>query len=797
MKISAFQIFRGKTKSFDAEINWQDFAKVEDPEMITLRVVPDRTVDNKQNFKMMRALHELYQAPLARVGFGHWFIKYTPKAHVWYDAVLTKDEIKFYFTVPRKWETYAKQKIIGCWPRASVDRADDGELTIPLDNTKVSELVYKRHNIFALHLDRAEDTQPLGAVMSACRDMGEGDIARLSICADPNHRLNWQDQAEQAHKQFSQGKTPQRRSLSKRKALLSTGTLLEGIFQQIGDLFLSILGHNDDNAPKVKQIDQDKREILIEGSLQRSTTSKRNEPTFSTRIRVASHSANDNRREITSRALSNSFVDVAGDNELESVEVGHKATVRILCEINRHRLKLGSLLEMDTNIMSASELGKLAQIPGPGLQDIYADQLDTIKQRQDGPPASVTGNGMLLGYVQLKKEKVEVSMPVNNPEETCLPTAVTGGMGCGKTSEAVNTALEAQKKGYGFVTFDPAKREIGQEIMLALKPEEYIHVDLSKRKINLDWVESNHSKNSPTRLANTILAFFDMQGTEMQTERFLFAAIIGMKTRKLGEILKIFEDDDYRDEVIDGMKDGINKSTLIEFGGQKMKVMVKGKEEVKRVGGYSPDRQRAILAPVYNRLSILLRDDYLNECMNCDDDEYGLNFVELMEQNKCVIIDIPDDTFDKAAKDILINILMVKIDLAMRLRDKNATPFFVICDEPHQYLRSERLWTSSAVESRKYRVAFVWLFHSWEQIPDALQEIIISAGPHFFIYRSSAKTYQSLKHYILPFSLEEVTKMPLFSSIAVIRAELETTRPFMIQMTPPPSKQKALKNAAK
>lgn len=751
-------------------IPWKDFFRVEDPEMVTLRVVPDRTVDNKQNFKLMRALHELYSPPLARFGFGKWFIRYTPKSRVWYDVLITKDEIKFYFTIPRKWETYTKQKITGCWPRASVDRADPSEINIPLENTKICELVYKRHNIFALHVDRTEDTQPLNAVMSACRDMGDGDLARLSICAEPIHRLNWQDQAEKAHKQFAQGKTPQRRNISKRKALLSAGTTLEGIFQQIGDGLLAFMGHGgDDDKMKGKQMDLEKREILIEGTLQRSTNSKRNEPTFATRIRVASHSVDDNRREVTVRALANSFVEVAGDNELEKVDLSKKATVRILCEINRHIITAGSLLEMDTNIMSASELGKLAQIPGPGLQDDYADQLETIKQRQDGPPAIVSHDGIALGHVELKKERVPIFKPIDNYEELCLPDVDIGGMGVGKTKgQAANTAVEAVKHGFGAVTIDPAKRELGREIMAALPPEKYIHIDLSKVKLGLDWRESFHTEHMTTRLANTILAFFNMDGTEYQTERYLYAMVAAMRTRKLSEILKIIDDVEYRAICIVSMPVGINRQTLVEFD-----LM-------------TPDRRRQVVAPIYNRLAVIFRDQYLAECMECED---GLDFWELMQQPKIVIIDIPDDTFDPLAKDLLVNLISTKIDIAMRLRpEEKQFPYFVIMDEPHQYLRSAKLWTATAVESRKFRVKYCWLFHGWEQLPSYLADIILNAGPHFHIYRSSEKTYKSLKHFLEPYTLEDVTKMPLYHAINIIRANLETTRPFMAKMLEPPSK---------
>ena len=115
-------------------------------------------------------------------------------------------------------------------------------------------------------------------------------------------------------------------------------------------------------------------------------------------------------------------MDVAGDNELESVEVGHKATVRILCEINRHRLKLGSFAEMDVNVMSSGELGKLVQLPGAGLQDDYADQLETIKLRQNGPPITVTTEGLPLATVEIKNQSINVYMPTKIKDEFCLPS---------------------------------------------------------------------------------------------------------------------------------------------------------------------------------------------------------------------------------------------------------------------------------------------------------------------------------------------------------------------------------------
>jgi len=202
-------------------------------------------------------------------------------------------------------------------------------------------------------------------------------------------------------------------------------------------------------------------------------------------------------------------------------------------------------------------------------------------------------------------------------------------------------------------------------------------------------------------------------------------------------------------------------------------------------------RRRAILAPIYNRMSILLRDPYLAECLDVDD---GIDFFEIMQQpGKVTIIDIPADSFDPQSRNLLVNLISTKLDMAMRLRpDEKTFPYFIIMDEPHQYLRSANIWKAAAVEARKFRVKYCWYFHSWEQLPSDLAEILLSASPHYHIYRSSAKTYQALRHFLEPYTLEDVTKMPRFYAINVIRADGDTTRPFMAKMLLPPSERTIL-----
>jgi hypothetical protein len=77
---------------------------------------------------------------------------------------------------------------------------------------------------------------------------------------------------------------------------------------------------------------------------------------------------------------------------------------------------------------------------------------------------------------------------------------------------------------------------------------------------------------------------------------------------------------EYRSGLIEKMPDSLHKVTLESFGNE------------------SDKRRAQILSPIYNRLDIILGDEYLSECMECD---VGIDLVELMEQKKAVIINVP------------------------------------------------------------------------------------------------------------------------------------------------------------
>ncbi|MRG87024.1 type IV secretory system conjugative DNA transfer family protein [Salinibacillus xinjiangensis] len=500
----------------------------------------------------------------------------------------------------------------------------------------------------------------------------------------------------------------------------------------------------------------------------RSTEIKPSHFGFDFVLRVVVQSKDERRKRRIARGIILALKQLNQDNELKEKMVKPKKISRFLEDVERHHIPIPFIFGK-RQIIAPPEIAHFIKLPQRNLQDEYPI-IETVNGREIDIPDSLKKDGIRIGDVTFKGKKQTAYMPIRNHDELCLPRIVIGGMGSGKTRGfGANWIVQSVQKGYGALAIDPAKGEIGDEVQSALPSEKVERIRLGSVPIALDWCEVNHSSRAKNRLANTIIGFFNTSTDETgaQTSRYIRAAVMAMQTGKLSEIIQIFEDEEYRNEVIEDMRDSIHKMTLEDFSAM------------------SESKRAQILAPILNRLDTILGDEYLAECMDSDQ---SLDMVDLMSQRKAFIIDVPKSELGPEAVDLIVNLLSTKIDLAMTLRkESNQFPFFVVFDEPHQFLKSSKTWKSATVESRKWRVGYVWMFHSWEQIPRNLGEIIKAAGPHYHIYPSSKKTFSDLSEEIVPFTVENALKLKRFHAINIIRSSGEVVKPFIAKMSVPPS----------
>ncbi|WP_241254555.1 ATP-binding protein [Brevibacillus sp. SYP-B805] len=689
----------------------------------------------------------VYQSPLERWNPAKRRIERAP--FVSFETVLSRKDSAFTVTVLREYESLARKAIESTWPNVTITEIADPFTSRP-EITATLELNY--HYMFAIRVDRREISF-LASLLETINALDEVDGVYVQTLAVPAEK-DWYEGAAQAYERFKAGEMPQKLALNKRTAgrtalKLATKTVL-GAISVVTELMTG-------EEPEPINIDGGERAaILRDGKLRSETLNKTRGDAYDVTVRIGVVCADKSRAKAIMRMVTMAFRELDGDNHLVANETDADRTWRKMRERT-----MG--LRLQRNYMSIPEVSRLFLLPTRPLQERY--HIENVRLLETGIPAEISAGGLRLGTVTHKGVAQTVYMPTDNYDELCLPRVVIGGMGSGKTTFGANLLVEAVRNGFGGLAIDPAKGQIGDMVAAALPSDRVTRIRIDgMTPFALDFCEVARSPRARNRLANAIISFFNTATDEAgaQTARYLRATIFAMQTSKLAEIMRILEDAAYRDELISKMPAGIHRSTLEDFSRM-------------------TDAKRAqVMAPIYNRLDTILGDEYLAECFASDN---SIDMVALMSEKKAVVIDVPKAALGAESVDLIVNLLAVKMDLAMILRkETDQFPFFIVFDEPHQFLRSARTWRSAAVESRKWRVAYAWLFHSWEQIPGDLAEIIRSAGPHYHVFRASKKTFRELAEELAPFTVEDFVKMPRFHALNVLRVGDAQHTVFMAKM---------------
>jgi hypothetical protein len=718
--------------------------------MKTFRITPDARLENDMVEHFARSLCN-YKNMFQRLNLKEK--SFAAQPFLSFETVLKHEDVGFYVSCLDESETVVKNAIEGTWNRVSVEPCEEPFTKPP---TLFSTMGYHYHYTFALRVDRRK-TGILNAIFETLHIMGHDDEVYLQTLCYPAHD-DWFRGAVEGYEKFQNGHMPQKVQFNK-KHVARTGLKLAT--KAVLGTIEAMVEMTGGEAEKINIDDGERGKILKDGHLRTETIQKTKNEAYDTTIRIGVVCKDKRRAEAIMRSVVLSYRELDGDNRLDENPSDPSKSFKLMKARKRS-------LSVTRDYFSIPEISRLFMLPSGTIQEMY--KIPNISTLEIEVPQRLLDGGMWLGTYERKRQKQKVFFPIDNHDELCLPRIVVGGMGQGKTKGyGANLIVQAVLNGFGGLCIDPAKGELGDEIESILPPEKVIRIRLGERPMSLDWRETKHSSRPKSRLATAVLEFFGSDETGGQTQRFLRAAIMGMKTDKLNELPRIFEDMKYLQSIIEEMPESIHKTTL------------------QSLADYSDGRRRQILDPIYNRLDTILGDEYLGECFNTDE---GLDLVELMKQRKAIIIDVPKRDLDIAGVETMVKLLSTKIDLAMTLRpDEDLFPFFVVYDEPHQFLKSTEIWERAVVESRKYRVGMVFMFHEWVQLGRDFRSIIKSALPHYHLYPSSKHNFRDLAEEIYPFTLEDAMKLKTWHAINIVRSGGEQIKPFISLMTPPPSKQ--------
>lgn len=785
--------------------SFKEFFQVEKNKMSVFKLVPhsDVTNNNKRLWRAIYKMYEMYESNASRTERkGIFKFHYREKDYFWFDVIFRqvdgKKQIEFYVSTTEYQAQKLKRKIENKMS-VTMTEATIEDLYIPYENTIVQEMRYLKHDIFSLNTNSNETKTPIAGILNTVEELqNDGDVARMSICAEAENRNKWVKNAQWAYEKLSKGKVPHRANIDGNRIAAGAKVGIAGVINEINDLLTDTFQAIANSFFKSdKQFSKEK--VIKKGySLQdeigssRFSHEKGNQPVFKTHIRVAAHSVDRLTRESMGEALALSTQDLSEANELSGVKIkiNSSRTKEILTELNTLTLGMKTKYDPNVNLVSTDELSKLAlMMPAKELQRKFADALNAKKRVEVEIPAALRDeNGIYLGNAAVKDQVIQIYMPVSNPDEFYKGYVFIGGQGAGKDTAIVNWVVEGNlKHGISFIIPDAiveeGNRGMADGIRDSLPPENIIDLDLFDKDftppMDLSEVVEKLGPDGADRFATEMIDFLQIEGLS-RSEKYLLEAAKAAKG-SLYNIKRIIEDEDYRAQRIQELIDEGQLRLARELIGW-------GPNEKPEEGGpYLGNKAD----PILTRLNRFFGTNKLFDIFAQSPIE-GLDFAKWMREGKVVIIRVPNGKgFGEFAVKVLVHWITLKVFMTRLLmsKEEQKNGCFMVFNEPEQY-ESEgltKLMGRIGTEGRKEYFGSIYAFHHWNKLAASLQENLQGGGvQQFLFYNDHTTTFDKSKHrFEDTISLDDAYRTPKHHAIISVRAGGELQPAFLCHMRPP------------
>lgn len=714
-----------------------------------------------------------------------------------YEIQITKENIEFILLnrdLDKVKKTYSKyiDKI------KFSDNIIDYQIPIN-ENISAAEMVNREHFMFSLKTS-SRSLEPLKYILDLKRNLKEDEIFIYQVIIEPLN-TDWWTSYTKAYKSFKDGKMPKKFQLKPKDLFNIFGNITLDLSLDLLYCFEEII-LGKDGVEKIDTTDDDVSIIRREKGLMNATIKKGTEKGFETAIRAIVYSKSESRREFLLEQFSNCFGCMDLDNTLVMRKVKNTKE-------NMQRIKNRELFWHPLNdskmILGVSELEHFLQLPQVTLQkELGMERLD-------------------FAEIKIAKELLEGYIPIGHvyggkgeaywskiKDLLCLSKAIVAVKGAGKSKYFENYVYNAYKGGDCIIYFDYIENnQNAWEVAKHVPKKDVIVLDLSKgftfdypeldistipkdeeynRNIKrfasdycmllekfINTINTGDAQPLTSNMQNifkaacslTFLAgFTDMYSIYKVLTNYRFRYTVVERIKEM----KIYNDDDFRFEIMKSLDE--------------VKEVKKGaKKEYTTVG--TNDKADRVL----DRFNALLRDSRTEE-MLLGIDRNNVNFVDIFEQNKVVLVLMPEDYFtDYELKDIVMTYFLSRMKLAgqkraalIKDREKRKV-VHIMLDEIHQLDNSTSLMIKNIAEDRKFRTTYVFTCQFLKQF-GRLWDAVKGTGCNFMLLAGCEKeNFTLLKEEIgSNFELNDLIKMPVFHSLNIIRGREKTITTFMSKL---------------
>lgn len=708
-------------------LSMSKYFEIKHPVYEALEIIAHLSVRNYNSATLAKMVSDMYRSITKSIKRVERKLIVETSVKCSYIIDITKQDVKFYFIVPRQYKSIVKEKIASVWPTATIIDAEVPQ--IKGDNITTYQLAYKNLDAFSLAVDKKSNST-LNSVLNVLDIMEQDD--RVSICYNfiPASQYSWRATCKNAHAKYIDNNPIQKE--------FGAVHILSGILNGVITVIESILDGLGSDLAKGSPLDQIKvflntrRKEISDLSIRKSNSSM-----IETQVAIVSSSSDKNRSLTNAISVCQGYRVLDADNEL----IYKKAK-----SINLLDYKYQGIESMKT---STDECQNFLQLPGRELLENY--KINHVNVLETKIPEELTSGYIKIGKSTYKGNTVQTYFS-SDKEIANLPLILLGPMGAGKTFQNTQYAKDVIAEGEGLIVIDYIKScELSKSIEAVTPKDRLIVLDLSQEKYlqafayneykvqgytAFERIESaNLHQQQVTALIDAVYVGDPLSG---QMRKFFTSAadvVLINDNMSLKDIIRVLENHEVRKQFIDKVP-----NEYIPYLEDQI-------ETIRQLD--DKDKEGNIIGTKYSKIEHIidrvnsLREDIRMRFMFNKPSTDNINFSKAMNEGKIILIKMPADKFrSQHVRNVLTTFFISKIWLACNIRgaeQERPLRYHLLLDEIFQAPTAYKPLANILRECRKFQLRLVFTAHQLADLSE-LNEGLKSAGASYVLLQKTDKS---------------------------------------------------------
>ena len=758
-----------KTKT----MRFSELVEVKKAEYVTLQLIPTKSNKNNQTGTITSLINKTYAklfGQLLRIEDKKLIIEHRSKVSFY--IRITKKETQFFFMIPKIHLNLFKTKFVSIWKNIEIKEID--QLPIDINEFNKYQLKYKFKDSLSLNIDKRSNDL-LSANMSVLEilenDEEVGILYNFIPVREKESNYFKTVAYENDIKDYKSGK-----NLKQSKNIIDLGVITLKFLIDYLNEFINGFSNKKTlyrssflSAPKEVSSSTERK---IKGDL------------CKTQIVVLTKAKDITRREQLATSTCNSFKAISDDNELVSKR------------INKHINIISTVLEgVKENYTSEDELQNFICLPGKELIDNYKNINHNEIVEKAVPDCLQKGN-MLIGDVKYK-ENTQKAYFSSHEQIKRAERVLIGPKGSGKSHKTINMAVNAINIGRGVQVIDIIEDcKLSQEIAKNTPKDKLVRVNCADinyiQAFSYNEIPINDNMKPFEIVSNAIKRGQQLHvlldsinsDTSQLTARmikYLYAAsaiVYSVKPKaSLTDIIDCLSYVEIREKYISILSDEL--SDLLENRIKKLNELNK----IEKTKTVNYDNK---IDGILDRVSMLELSLETELALN-KTSENNINFVDMIQQNKVVLIEIPEDVFTNSAlKNVMATFFLSKIWLAKKQLSKNQkAETELYFDEFYKCPNAAQIFEEIFAEGRKYNLVSTVTLHSVYELSNKCRSQLRSGGASYMLlYGCDIQNFKYLNEYFINCGYEEddLINLKEYHALCLIKNEEKNYSSFIAKL---------------